>query len=63
MRKGHPYVQEGFGAGQELLPAGTATFRLAQPDYNPERITFDSIVEAHALRLFYSGQPMYRMDP
>jgi CubicO group peptidase (beta-lactamase class C family) len=63
VRKGHLYMQTGFGAGQELLPAGPATFRPAQPDYNPERISFDSIVEGHALRLYYSGQPMYRMDP
>jgi D-alanyl-D-alanine carboxypeptidase len=62
VRKGRLYLAGGPGPGEELLPAGPATFRPAQPDFNPERITFDSIVEGHALRLFHSGQPMYRMD-
>jgi CubicO group peptidase (beta-lactamase class C family) len=62
VRKGQLFLATGMGAGQQLLPAGPATFRPAAPDFNPERISFDSIVEGHALRLFRSGMPMYRMD-
>jgi len=61
LRKGQLFLATGPGAGQRLLPAGPATFRPSNPDFNPERITFDSIIEGHALRLFYSGMPMYRI--
>jgi hypothetical protein len=44
------------------VPAGPAIFRPAAPDFNPERYSFDSVVEGHALRLFASGMPMYRME-
>ena len=62
VRKGQLFLDTGMGPGQRLLPAGPAIFRPAAPDFNPERISFDSIVEGHALRLFRSGMPMYRMD-
>jgi D-alanyl-D-alanine carboxypeptidase len=62
VRKGQLFMATGLGAGQRLLPAGPATFRPAQPDFNPERISFDSLVDGHTLRLFRSGMPMYRMD-
>jgi CubicO group peptidase (beta-lactamase class C family) len=62
VRKGQLFLATGMGSGQRLLPAGPATFRPAAPEFNPERISFDSIVEGHALRLFRSGMPMYRMD-
>ncbi len=61
-RKGQLFIANGISAGRRLLPIGPATFRPAAPDFNPERISFDSIVEGHALRLFRSGMPMYRMD-
>jgi hypothetical protein len=62
LRKGQLFLATGMDAGQHLLPAGPAIFRPAAPDFNPERVSFDSIVEGHALRLFLSGMPMYRMD-
>jgi hypothetical protein len=62
VRKGQLFLATGMGSGQRLLPTGPATFRPEAPDFNPERISFDSIVEGHALRLFRSGMPMYRMD-
>ena len=62
VRKGQLFLATGMGAGERLLPAGPATFRPSAPDFNPERISFDSIVEGRALRLFRSGMPMYRMD-
>jgi len=51
-----------MGPGQPLVLVSPATFRPAAPDFNPERISFDSVVEGRALRLFRSGMPMYRMD-
>uniref|UniRef100_Q01N78 Beta-lactamase n=1 Tax=Solibacter usitatus (strain Ellin6076) TaxID=234267 RepID=Q01N78_SOLUE len=62
VRKGQLFLATGTGPGQRLLPAGPATFRPGAPEFNPERISFDSIVEGHALRLLRSGMPMYRMD-
>ena len=62
VRKGQLYLAGGPGSGERLLPAGPATFRPAAPDFNPEKIAFDSIVEGRALRLFVSGMPMYRME-
>jgi hypothetical protein len=62
VRKGHLYMQTGVGGGQELVSVGAATFRPAQPEWVPERITFDSIVEGHALRMLVSGEPLYRID-
>lgn len=62
LRKGQLFLATGMDGGQRLIPAGPATFRPAAPDFTPERVSFDSIVEGHALRLFLSGMPMYRMD-
>jgi hypothetical protein len=62
VRKGGLFLASGPGAGERLVPAGPATFRPAAPDFNPERYSFDSVVEGHALRLFASGMPMYRME-
>ena len=62
LRKGELFLASGPGPGQRLIPAGASTFRPAAPDYNPERISFDSIIEGHALRMFSTGMPFYRMD-
>jgi CubicO group peptidase (beta-lactamase class C family) len=62
LRKGQLFLATGPGPGQRLIPAGASTFRPAAPDYNPERISFDSIIEGHALRMFRTGMPFYRMD-
>jgi hypothetical protein len=63
IRKGQLMVASGIdGGGRPLVPAGDATFRPKDPDYNPERYRFDSIVEGHALRMMVSGMPMYRVS-
>ena len=62
LRKGQLSLATGPGPGQRLIPAGASTFRPAAPDFNPERISFDSIIEGHALRMFRTGMPFYRMD-
>ena len=62
LRKGQLYVAGGPGAGGRLVPAGPGTFRPAEPDFAPEKYFFDSVVEGHALRVFASGMPMYRME-
>jgi CubicO group peptidase (beta-lactamase class C family) len=66
------FVRNGrlFGAGLRheaaipfaLEPVGTATFRVGQHDYSPERIHFDTFMGARAMRLTFSGVPMYRKD-
>jgi CubicO group peptidase (beta-lactamase class C family) len=62
LRKGQLFLATGPGPGQRLIPSDESTFRPAAPDYNPERISFDSIIEGHALRMFRTGMPFYRMD-
>jgi hypothetical protein len=60
----HVYVLKGqlMMNGGGLVTAGPRTFRPAAPDFNPERIVFDTIVDGKALRMFHSGMPMYRME-
>jgi hypothetical protein len=48
--------------GEPLVRVGPALFRPAKPDFNPERYRFDSMVDGLALRLSFSGMPMYRVD-
>jgi hypothetical protein len=48
--------------GAPLVRLGPALFKPATPDFNPERYRFDTIIEGHALRLIFSGMPMYRAD-
>jgi len=58
------YVLKGklMMGGNALVALGPATFRPASPDFNPERVSFDTIVDGKALRMFRSGMPMYRME-
>ncbi len=49
-------------AGQPLAELGSALFKPAEPEFNPERYRFDSIVDGHALRLMLSGMPLYRIE-
>lgn len=62
MRKGRLMFATGMSDGQPLVSTGPGQFRPANPDYNPERYHFDSIVEGRALRVIASGMPMYRVD-
>jgi len=48
--------------GTALIATGPAAFRPAEPDFTPERVVFDTIVDGKALRMFQSGMPMYRME-
>ena len=55
-------VGETAGCDVQLAPAGANDFRPSAPDYNPERISFDTVVDGHALRMTVSGQALYRID-
>lgn len=46
----------------QLLPADDGAYRRAAPTGDPERYTFDTVIQGHALRLLASGQPVYRVD-
>jgi hypothetical protein len=52
----------GDADGEPLVRVGPALFKPVKPDFNPERYRFDSIVDGVALRLTFSGMPMYRVD-
>jgi D-alanyl-D-alanine carboxypeptidase len=62
VRKGQLIAAHDFDAGEPLVRVGPALFKPATPDFNPERYRFDSIVDRVALRLTFSGMPMYRVD-
>ena len=62
VRNGRLYTAEGRSPATELVRLGAYLFRPSEPEYNPERYSFDTIVEGHALRLLLSGMPMYRVD-
>lgn len=53
---------ETAGGDVRLLPAGETEFRPSAPVHNPERISFDTVVDGHALRMTVSGQHLYRID-
>jgi CubicO group peptidase (beta-lactamase class C family) len=44
----------------ELTPLGLADFRVGEPDWTPERLRFDTVVEGYAQRALLSGTPYYR---
>lgn len=56
------WVRNGTEDGMELVEAAPGTFRLAQPDYSPERYRFDTVVDGRALRMTLSGMPLYRVE-
>jgi D-alanyl-D-alanine carboxypeptidase len=47
---------------QTLKPLGGGVFQSAEPDPNPERYQFDTVVDGQALRLMISGAPLYRVE-
>jgi D-alanyl-D-alanine carboxypeptidase len=47
---------------QTLKPVGSGVFQPAEPDPNPERYQFDTVVDGQALRLLISGAPLYRVE-
>jgi CubicO group peptidase (beta-lactamase class C family) len=62
VRKAQLMAAHGGEDGEPLVRVGPALFKPAKPDFNPERYRFDSIVDGVALRLAFSGMPMYRVD-
>jgi D-alanyl-D-alanine carboxypeptidase len=50
------------GGAVELDQVGPGVFRPTKPDYNPESVQFDTVVEGQALRMIMTGTPLYRMD-
>ena len=62
VRNGRLFAAEGLAEATELVRLGENLFRPAEPDFNPERYAFDTIVDGHALRLLWSGMPMFRVD-
>jgi len=62
VRKGQLFAAHDFGAGEPLVALDDALFKPATPDFNPERYRFDTVVDGRALRLMFSGMPMYRVE-
>jgi hypothetical protein len=62
VRNGRLYAADGLSEATELVRLRENLFRPSEPEFNPERYSFDTIVEGHALRLLRSGMPMYRVD-
>jgi D-alanyl-D-alanine carboxypeptidase len=62
VRNGQLMAAHGAADSEPLVRVGPASFKPAQPDFNPERYHFDSIVDGVALRLSFSGMPLYRVD-
>ena len=62
IRNGQLFLENGISQGTPLVRVGPGEFRPAEPDFNPERYRFDTIVEGHALRMMASGMPMYRIE-
>ena len=50
-------------AGSErlaLTPVGPHVFRVGDPEWVPERLVFDTVIDGRAQRALYSGTPYYR---
>lgn len=43
-----------------LTPTDEATFRVGDPEWSPERVRFDTLIEGRAQRATLSGMPYYR---
>jgi hypothetical protein len=43
-----------------LTPLDGHRFRVGEPDWSPERMHFDTIIDGRAQRAVYSGTPYYR---
>jgi hypothetical protein len=43
-----------------LTPLGNGAFRVGEPDWTPERLLFDTVVDSRAQRAILSGTPYYR---
>lgn len=65
VRNGRLFIDFGFEdlKPRALQPADhPGEFRMAEPAYDPELLRFDTVVEGHAMRLEFSGVPLYRKD-
>ena len=45
-----------------LTPLDAAGFRVGEPDWTPEWVRFDTVVDGLAQRAVYSGTPYYRVS-
>ena len=45
-----------------LVPVSSSEFRPEEPTYNPERLKFGPVIAKKAIRLMFSGTPLYRLD-
>jgi hypothetical protein len=43
-----------------LTPLDGDRFRVGEPDWSPERMHFDTVIDGRAQRAVYSGTPYYR---
>ena len=43
-----------------LTPLAEDRFRVGEPDWSPERLSFDTVIGGRAQRAVYSGTPYYR---
>ena len=55
-----PAPSDGFDASQPLTATNDGEFRCGEDPANPERLSFDTVVDGHALRAWLSGWPYYR---
>jgi CubicO group peptidase (beta-lactamase class C family) len=53
---------DGFDTEQPLVPGDGQTYRVSEDPGNPEKISFDTVVDGRALRAWLSGWPYYRAD-
>ncbi len=49
-------------APEALLADGPGRFRLVDPEWAPERLVFDTVIDGKTQRLMMSGVPLYRID-
>ncbi len=44
----------------DLVPLPGGGFRVGAPEWLPDRLTFDTVIDGHATRAVYDGTPFYR---
>jgi hypothetical protein len=60
LRQGALRLIEPSGDEEPLTELADGLFRVGEAGYSPERLRFDAIIEAQALRANYSGCDYYR---
>jgi D-alanyl-D-alanine carboxypeptidase len=57
-----PAAPDGFDDSQPLGPTNDGQFFCGEDPAKPERLSFDTVVDGHALRAWLSGWPYYRVS-